>query len=82
MPGLPENSLGGEVRNEALGSFEGIAADVIGVWTCGSGASFVVAEVARSEANGFAWAGAGVSNDATCCSPPELRSDSNEAIVA
>jgi hypothetical protein len=82
LAGRPENSLGGEVKNEALGSFEGTAAeDATGVWNCGSGASFAGAEVASSEANGFVWAVAGVSNVVTRCSPPELRSDSNEAIV-
>lgn len=79
----PEDSVGGVVRNDALGSFEGTAtADVIGTCICGSdGPPLVDAEVASSEANGLAWAGAGVSNDATRCSPPELRSDSNEAMV-
>ena len=82
LAGRPENSLGGEVKNEALGSFEGTAAeDATGVWNCGSGASFAGAEVASIEANGFVWAVAGVSNVVTRCSPPELRSDSNEAIV-
>ena len=79
-----DDSVGGAVRNDALGSFEGTAetADVAAADNCGSDAtSFAGAEVASSEANGFAWVGAGVSSVAPRCSPPELRSDSNEAIV-